>query len=171
MARRDDLAVLYDDGDKLSIWWRLGTIINRTGVDIGATSPRDAYAKLEVANDRHPIRELHIWGHGQAGRSLMGGKPLDLYRLFESVPECRLVWFRQCDTFKGQTGKRFAALAASLFGNAVGHTQVISAPLPWQQRGICGLRRGQVPWWTDTGQELWAVSALRMTVPPWAWRS
>ena len=64
MASNPDLAVLYDSDDKLSIFWRLGRLVNRTRLDIPAPSWNKAYARLKSVSRYNRIRELHVWGHG-----------------------------------------------------------------------------------------------------------
>ena len=166
-------AVLYDSQDKkLSRLWRLGLPFNRTPIDIGAATWEAAYFVLRV----HPeIRELHVWSHGRAGAPLIAGQPVELFKLTQSLPNLVGVWWRSCSVHRGAAGHAFAKGCARHGFISVGHTKLISTPLPWRQKSICAytpneLAAGIDPWWSDQGDELRGCSTFRMKVPRFAYR-
>jgi len=168
--------LVYDTTERgwpfLSTWWALGALISGTDEKIAAPTWADAY--LQLAKIRQPIDLLMVWGHGTAGRPLINGRAVNLDKLAQSCTTLRPeseVWFRSCEVFRGQKGKRFAEDAVAALGcNVVAHTKVVSAPNPLWQRGLCALRPGERPWWTDEGDELPGCSTLAMRVPPKAYR-
>jgi hypothetical protein len=163
------------------LWAAGSTLLSGADVRIAARDWTDARKQLSARISEIPIGvthvELQVWGHGTEGVSLIGGERLvasgvpPLAALFgpsKAHPDGlrTTVWLRQCDTLGGPMGHAFAK-AFSLAGlDVVGHCAVISLPYPWQQREVCGLRAGSYPWWSLTGSELPACSAVQMRILP-----
>lgn len=170
-------ALVYDTTEKgwpwLSTWWALGALVSGADHVIPAATWPDAYEGLAAI--RGPLDLVMVWGHGNDGTPLINGHTVDLDRLAAALPRLKPeseVWFRSCEVFRGPKGKRFAEQAVAKLGcNVVAHTKIVSAPNPLRQAGLCALRPGERPWWSDTGDELPGCSTLRMTVPAKAYRS
>lgn len=149
--------VVFDTTERrfpaLTAWWRLGGRCARAAgyadVVIGADSWESALGQMCEAvrersrtHDRANIGLLQFWGHGTDGAMLIAGKRLDTESL---LPESRLwpvldelrramdpargrLWFRGCNTFRGEEGRRFAQNTAAFFGvPVVGQTFIIWA--------------------------------------------
>ena len=142
---------------------RLYRSLGRVDAVHGATSWGDAFRWLARRPSR-PIRELQYWGHGRWGRVMIGndifseeslcaGHPhfTSLEALGERwLPDAgSLVWFRTCETFGAERGKRFAQRLTDTCGvRAAGHTYVIGV----LQSGLHGLGPGVIPRWpSDEG--------------------
>ena len=158
------------------LWAAGSTLLSGADHRIAAGTWADARSKLRAAMLRLPPSvthvELSVWGHGSEGVSYIGGERLDIddvALLLETLyrPGVHVtVWYRQCDVLGGRSGHAFAAAHASRRVDVVGHCAVISLPWPWQQREVCGLRAGESPWWSLTGAELPACSAVQMSIRP-----
>jgi hypothetical protein len=167
------------------LWAAGSTLLSGADARIAARTWADARAQLANRIAQIPVGTTHVevqvWGHGTEGVSLIGGERLTaagvpaLAALFPLAarPTLRFprglhvtVWLRQCDTLGGSAGHAFAAAFATAGLDVVGHCAVISLPYPWQQREVCGLRAGAYPWWSLTGSELPACSAVQMRILP-----
>lgn len=153
----------------LSSVWASAAGLARADRVIAAASWDEVYRGLDSIPD--PIESLQVWGHGSRGRPLIGGETVDLAALSDVVHINGWLWWRSCSVAEGATGHAFMwRCSAALNCDVVGHCAVISWPLPWRQAQIAGLRRGQDPWWSQSGDELPGCSTLRMSPPAWAWR-
>lgn len=190
MARRHSKVLLYDESGwtppstgaatqaVLSLSWMLGTKAFR-GRSEGASSWTEALDDLAVLQERHEekhntsVRELHVWGHGSRGLPHIGPRgTVDLERLHKVCPALEVIWWRSCSVHASQ---EFAAEVVELTGaTSVGHCVVISAPNPFRQRAVCGLRPGEQPHWKKvkgvwrseaTGLPLPSVATFRNRVP------
>jgi hypothetical protein len=148
--------VVFDATEKrfpwLTAWWRLGGAAARAArladVVIAADGWTSALTQIGDAvrthADEHRVRIglLQFWGHGLDGAMLMRHEAFDRRTLQESSSARRLlefvrdamhptrgaVWFRGCNTFRGNEGQRFARESASFFNvPVVGHTFLIWA--------------------------------------------
>jgi hypothetical protein len=163
------------------LWAAGSTLLSGADARIAARTWTDARTQLAARISEIPIGtthvELQVWGHGAEGVSLIGGERLvaadvpalaALFGRSERHPDGlrTTVWLRQCDTLGGRTGHAFATAFSWAGLDVVGHCAVISLPYPWQQREVCGLRAGAYPWWSLTGAELPACSAVQMRILP-----
>ncbi len=162
--------ILYDNTDKLTPFWRAGSLISGTPRDLPATSWEHAYDLLAEEQARSPIRELQVWGHGYAGRPMIAGRSVSLRRLAAACPTLDLVWWRSCDVHRAARGRAFAEAASRILeAVVVGHTVVISKPWPLHHRRICALRPGERVWWDDD-TNLGLARTIAMRVPAIAYR-
>lgn len=162
--------VALDATDRLTPFWRLGSLVSGADLVVRAASWEDVYDALAPLAG---VRDLQIWGHGFSGAPVIDGRRVDLLELGRAWHPAAgaVVWFRSCEVAKGVTGQTFMRDAARVLGcSVVGHCAVISSPNPLWQREIAGLRPGQEPWWPPDGAGLRGCSTLRMSVPDHAWR-
>lgn len=166
--------LVYDTTERaapwLSTWWALGSLVSRSDLVIRADGWPSAYRAL--ARVTLPIDLLQVWGHGDDGRPLLGGGTVDLDELARVLPPTSAVWWRSCEVHRGTRGAWFAVdVTTRLRCTSVGHCVVVSAPNPLVQGAVCALRPGETPWWPVDGAGLRGCSTLRMTIPPWAYRT
>lgn len=154
----------------LAAWWRIGSALaaagSRADVAIGADNWASALRQVvdvvrshSTAESPARIESLQFWGHGCDGAMLMAGQLLDrrsfgqngphhgLLRELRTLmdPSDGIIWFRGCNTFRGDEGRRFAREAADFFGvPVVGHTFIIWA----LQSGTHILAPGGTPCWS-----------------------
>lgn len=171
--KRPGLVVLRDasaDPSILPAAWAVGSLFDGTRHSYPVRSWGDAYDELETHRQEHgDILELHLWSHGTRGAPLIDRRAPDLRDLADAVGDrIQRVWWRSCDVHRDHD---FAfEVTEHLGADSVGHCAVISAPLPWQQRAICALRVGEAPWWDPSGEGLRSCSALRMSIPEFAYK-
>ena len=162
--------------------WRVGTRVF-PGVSVGAISWKNALNKLGKHQAEHGLEivELHVWGHGNDGWPALGPGPTVVpAELGAACPGLEAVWWRSCEVHRGPDGRKFAEDIVEITDNgcvSVGHCEVITAPLPWEQRAVCGLRPGERAHWRSVNGvwcsvapdrapiELPAVSTFRPNIP------
>jgi len=175
MAPRPGTVLVYDTTERqapwLSRWWSLGSLISQSETVVPAASWADVY--LALGEHEGDVDLLQVWGHGNDGTPLIGGRTVslgDLSSALQRTPATE-VWWRSCEVHRGIAGQRFAERAVDILGcRSVGHCKVISAPNPLRQSAICGLYPGQTPWWPVDGAGLPGVWLTEMRVPERAYR-
>jgi hypothetical protein len=149
--------LLYDNTDRLTIFWAAGRYLSKWDAVISASSWKDALEQLWELDK--PVMELQFWGHGAEGFPLIDGFPLSTELQKELAEACdfqpeSVVWWRACDVFSGERGQRFAVSFCQIAGcSHVGHTRVISWPWPIFHSGGHGIRPGATPHWDVTEGE------------------
>ena len=151
--------------DPLRLTWRVGHLIispQRFTHRLYVHSWDEAMDRLCDIAQREKLSELQFWGHGSSGRALIGTDALDTTYLqtsacfqrwvslqpFHSIPT-PLIWFRTCDTMKGEAGRLFSAKLAHLLRCRVaGYTQYIHVI----QRGLVVMWRDRPPQWSDDAE-------------------
>jgi len=134
--------------------------LGRIDAHHGARSWRDALDWLTSFGGAEPIAEIQVWSHGKWGLALLGDDaitarafdrghplraPIDALRARMLPRGGSLVWFRTCETFGAEAGRRFAErVAGELDARVAGHTYVIGA----LQSGLHGLLPGAAPHWS-----------------------
>ncbi|MGE0703715.1 MAG: hypothetical protein AB7F99_05830 [Vicinamibacterales bacterium] len=172
----------------LTYWWRAGSTLARMAgrVDVVVRADDWTPALREIAaavrsrsTPDCPARigQMQFWGHGCDGAMLLAGRRLDTRSFARESPHRPLldelrslmdanqgsVWFRGCNTFRGDEGGRFAREAADFFGvPVVGHTFIIWA----LQSGTHILAPGETPGWSTS--EGVRGRARRLSFTPWA---
>ncbi|MGH7294356.1 MAG: hypothetical protein ACRELB_05465 [Polyangiaceae bacterium] len=138
---------------------RLYRGLRRIDAHHGAASWSDALDWLTSFGSAEPIAEIQVWSHGKWGLALIGDDALTA-RAFDRGHALRprmdalrarmlprgasLVWFRTCETFGAEAGRRFAErVAGELDARVAGHTYVIGA----LQSGLHGLVPGATAHW------------------------
>lgn len=115
--------------------------------------------------------ELHFWGHGAPGTSLIGT---------EELPEedarwthVALLWLRTCSALAGVSGVGLANEIAKHGTAVAGHLVIIGTP--WHSY-LVGCNHDQPPWWpvNHPDPSIWSargmprsVFPLRMSLPAW----
>lgn len=159
--------VIYDNVDDMApLWWGGGVLWAGVGyISKGASGWGSALTQLRGAyidNGCCCIEEIQIWGHGNQGESLLGGKALSVADPFVTwvagnwcQPDNEGIWFRQCEVAGGVKGKKFMEDAANAFkAKVTAHTHVIAGPD--DQPGKKTLKPGEKAGWTDTeGGDSW----------------
>lgn len=149
----------------LTEWWRLGTNLyawlGRIDHSFGVTSWSEALDRLLDVSGGARLAEVQYWGHGHWGNAICGEEVLDAGSLaadhahsarWSAVRERMLrgrdglFWFRTCETYGTDVGKRFAcAFTERLDCRTAGHTYVIHAI----QSGLHSLLPGEEPRWSQ----------------------
>lgn len=162
--------LIIDDAEKTWVgWtWKIGAALFSFYFDevVRARTVGDAVSVITSASRD----EIHIWGHGRSGGPLVKGISIPA----ETFPgHCKTVWFRSCEVFRGESGRKYAQYLADNGVNAAAHLEIIHV---WQG-GLVGVRAGEKVWWSpDTPSGVWSrlwrprtVFALRQSIPDWAW--
>lgn len=110
-------------------------------------------------DEKRPISQIQIWGHGSPGKSWMKGEPLHrdsvtkgrhelvLRQIADRMTDDGLIWFRNCSVACGEKGREFMkAWANELDVRIAAHTHVIGA----FQSGLHSLGPGEEPRWPAT---------------------
>lgn len=132
--------------------------LGRIDAYFGAHDWKSALAWVNAYEPSEPIDEIQYWGHGKWGKVYIAGSVLseasllresdlapELAALTKRMHEGSLLWFRTCETFGADPGKRFAENLTNFLGcRAAGHTYVIHA----LQSGLHGLRAGERATWS-----------------------
>ena len=129
--------------------------------------------------ENEQLSEVQMWGHGSAGRALIGADVFDAeyvrssslfkrwaaLRPFQQHPS-PLIWFRTCYTMKGEVGRTFATLLAHELGCRVaGYTQYIHVV----QRGLVVAWPDRPPRWSDeaaAGARVWFCTFSPVSLAP-----
>ena len=164
--------VIYDnvEGGVLEFAWWAGAAAKAGWTKIGAGDWGTALTELKNAYSDEScccIEGIQIWGHGSQGRSLLGGKKLNLTDPFVNwvaanwcTPDNEGIYFRQCEVAGGKKGKTFMEDAAIAFDAKVsGHTHVISDPS--DQPGLQSVDpKGKAGWGDTEGEDSWVELPL-----------
>lgn len=165
---RPKIITVWDKAERsgLEIFWALGTLIDR-GPSKGVKTWLEAMDYIDECFEKYGVIEVHFWGHGATATPLIDRSPFP-WRVFVNRMRGKLsrIWFRMCSVARGRNGRRLMARVSNGVGcDVVAHAKVISWPNPLKAYSGVALRPGEVPWWTDHGDELPSCSTLRMTVP------
>jgi hypothetical protein len=157
--------------DPLRLTWRVGHLISssqRFTHRLYVHSWDEAMQRLCAIAAEEKLSELQFWGHGAPGRVLIGHHALDAAYLqssalfqrwvamepFRSSPS-PLVWFRTCETMRGDAGRSLAELLCGLLRCRVaGYTQYIHV----LQRGLVVASPTEPARWRDdttAGSQVW----------------
>lgn len=161
------VAVIYDEtAGLLSTAWALGALVNKTPLDYAVATLKEW---LETVENLPPeVHEVHYWGHGRPGAPLVAGSWITADDIVGADGQRQMTfWWRSCSVHRGNRGQGFAGDLAVRGVTSVGHTRVIGFP---RQPRICGIRPGEVPWWSLQGEELRGVWATEMKIPNHAWK-
>ena len=157
--------------DPLRLTWRVGHLIEsrqRFTHRLYVHSWDEAMERLCAIGEREKLSELQFWGHGAPGRVLIGHHVLDANYLQSSALFQRwmamepfqlspspLIWFRTCETMRGDVGRSFAEqLSGLLRCRVAGYTQYIHV----LQRGLVMVSPGGEACWSDeatAGGSVW----------------
>lgn len=173
MSTAPKILAIYDATDSQAWWWNLGDKLYTSVRGFGAKSWADA---MQYLHHFASLGVVQLWCHGSPGRVLIAGQPMtDHFRqvLANRVIKDSLLWLRACSVFQGHKGRRHAKFLSEYLGcNVASHTYDIG---PFQS-GLVALRPGQKVWWkgptkiTKSGPtKPRTVTALRMTLPAWAY--
>lgn len=143
--------------------WVIGASLARARGELdaafGASSWDQALSWLANYGEGMPISEIQYWGHGKWGEAFIDEDSLGidclqpehawhepLARIRERMDIQSRWWFRTCETFGAERGKKFASAWTDFFKcDAAGHTFIIG---PWQS-GLHNLRPGRTPTWSS----------------------
>lgn len=172
---RPDLVVAFDseaDPPVLPLAWKAGSLVDRTRHSIGVGSwghLRDDLIDIQARGTT--IRHLQLWSHGTIFGPQINGRTITettIRDLASVLTDLESFWLRCC--MSGRNLDLIAKLVDSLGATVAAHTEVISAPVPWKQRGLVACRPGRAPAWDPKDPTLPACSVLRMELPAWAYR-
>lgn len=177
--------ILYDNTQHnltkelgLSKLWSLGAKAGKFDHVIPATGTTQAVNNLKKyllgALPEQKV-DLQLWGHGNVARYYIDSSVFEFDELIPIKDRLASVWIRACSSFQGEDGQEFAVeLTEKLDCSVVGHTRIISSPIPAYQSGCYGLHPKQQPNWStsDTGSSWpWVANTClttRMEIPEWA---
>ena len=157
--------------DPLRLTWRVGHLIkspHRFTHRLYVHSWDEAMERLCAVGEQEKLSEVQFWGHGAPGRVLIGHYVLNANYLRSSALLQRwvamepfqlspspLVWFRTCETMRGDVGRAFAEqLSRLLRCRVAGYTQYIHV----LQRGLVVVSPGGDACWSDeatAGDSVW----------------
>jgi hypothetical protein len=170
----------YDPNQGILSWfWNAGSFLGSFNYKLAASDRYELADKLnELILDPHEPIHLQLWSHGRPGAPVFGAtgiRAADLLAGLGKLDNRSLVWFRSCDVFQGETGQSYAIDVTETVGcRAVGHTRIVSSPVPACQSGGYGLRPGETPHWSKSeagGSWPWARNTCLVTAmtPPLGW--
>jgi hypothetical protein len=136
------------------------------GYNVDGTNLEEAVTNILIhVRPGDKIKSIQFWGHASEGNMHVGNDRITEASFVKTNPLARLIpylspesriYFRGCEVFRGDDGRRFAEKAAAFFHCRVaGHTQWIAKELYGGRIGIptypgyVELRPGEKAGWTD----------------------